>query len=89
MMRMVCGLAALCLLLPAAAQAGNKGSQYFEWQTQTKKPLHGYSGFSGISIGGRQLYCDYHRIPNRQCVILKSGEQRCKVTGWTLKEFCQ
>ena len=89
MTRAIYGLAALCLLMPVAAQAGGKGSQYYEWQSETKKPLHGYSGFSGISVGGRQLYCDYHRIPNRECVTLKSGEQRCKVTSWTLKEFCQ
>jgi hypothetical protein len=89
MVRVICGLLALGLLMPVGAQAKGKGSSYYEWQYETKDPVHGYSGFAGIGNGRRSLYCDYHRLPNRECITLKSGKQRCKVVSWTLKQMCQ
>ena len=47
----------------------------------TKPPQHGYSGFVGDPL--RQSYCDYRRIPERDC----SGVH-CRVTGWTLQQYC-
>lgn len=87
-LRLMCGLAALSLLVPAAAEARKTGhsSGYYEEQYETKGPQHGYSGW--VWGGRRSYYCDYQRLPNRECVTLKSGKQRCKVTSWTLKQYC-
>lgn len=85
MMRAICGLVALGLLMPVSAQAG----QYYQWQHETKDPVKGYSGWAGIGNGKRSLYCDYIRVPNRECVMLPSGKERCKVTSWTLTQTCQ
>ena len=89
MVRVICGLVALGLLMPLTAQAKGKGSQYYEWQTESAGPMHGYSGWAGIGNGRRSLYCDYIRVPNRECVTLKSGKESCRVTSWTLKQTCQ
>lgn len=89
MVRAVCGLVALCAVLPAGAQArrGGSASDYYERQTESKGPEHGYSGW--VWGGRRSYYCDYQRLPNRECTTLKSGKQRCRVTSWTLKQYCQ
>ena len=86
MVRVICGFIALSLLMPAGAQAQGK---YYQWQYETKGPVHGYSGWAGISNGRRNLYCDYIRVPNRECVVLKSGKERCQVTSWTLEQTCE
>ncbi|HVY42124.1 MAG TPA: hypothetical protein VG966_03785 [Hyphomicrobiaceae bacterium] len=89
MVRVIGGLVALGLLMPVSAQAQHRGSEYQEWQFETKGPVHGYSGWAGLGNGRRNYYCDYQRIPNRECVTLKSGKERCRVTSWTLKQTCQ
>jgi len=87
--RVMCGLAALGMLVPAAAQAQGRSFSsdgYYERQTESQGPRHGYSGF--VWGGNRSYYCDYQRLPNRECATLKSGKQRCRVTSWTLKQYC-
>ena len=71
----------------AEAQKGRRsGSTYEEVQIETPGPVKGYSGSpvgAGVSV-----YCDYQRIPNRQCTIGLDGSERCKVVSWTLKQYC-
>ncbi len=65
----------------AEAKGGRGGSgETVELSVNTGKEMRrGYSG--PLGVGG--LYCDYQRIPTHDC---SSG--RCKVTSWTLKQFC-
>lgn len=70
--------------MPVAAQSGYKidrGAYAFSKKSQSKQPRHGYSGFYK---GPSQLFCDYERTPNRTC----DSRGRCRVTSWTLKEYC-
>jgi hypothetical protein len=70
----------------AEAQRRRGGSTFEEAQIETQGPVKGYSGSpvgAGISV-----YCDYQRIPNRQCTIGKNGQEQCKVVSWTLKQYC-
>jgi hypothetical protein len=66
-----------------AAQAGGHGKEMFVQDYQFNKPMHGYSGQSG------GYYCDYQRLPNRQCSVDASGHETCKIVSWTLREMCQ
>lgn len=91
MMRAACGRVALCMLMLMSTMADARSRSwssggYYERQTETKGPVHGYSGW--VWGGRRSYYCDYQRLPNRECVTLKSGKQRCRVTSWTLKQYC-
>jgi hypothetical protein len=76
------------MLISAQAGARDRGpsSRYYERQIETDRPYHGYSGWVGI--GPRSLYCDYQRLPNRECTRTSSGKRRCRVTSWTLKQYC-
>lgn len=88
-MRLACGLLAVGALLPSAAHAQGGSwlsDRYWERQTEHKGPQRGYSGW--VWGGNRSYYCDYQRLPNRECTTLKSGKQRCRVTSWTLKQYC-
>lgn len=58
------------------------GKQLIERSFTFKGPVRGYSGFAG------GYYCDYQRVPNRQCVITASGDESCKIVNWTLKQVC-
>jgi hypothetical protein len=74
---------------PAEARqrgGGGPSSEYYEWQSQSRNPVHGYSGW--VAGGRRGLYCDYQRIPNRECTTTSSGKRRCQATSWTLKQYC-
>jgi hypothetical protein len=62
------------------------GSLIYERETTTRGPVHGFSG--AVRFGARNYWCDYRRIPNRQCVVTRSGGQRCRVTSWTLQQYC-
>ncbi len=57
------------------------GYTYYE-RRRTKRPQHGFEGFAGPPM--RQSYCSYRRIPNREC-----GPKGCRVTSWTLEQYCQ
>lgn len=59
-----------------------RGDGYTYRQEYTsKKPLRGHEGFFGS--GPSLRYCSYRRIPNREC---RNG--RCRVTSWTLDQYC-
>jgi hypothetical protein len=84
----VLGLA-LISAMPSAAEARSRGgpsSEYYEWQSEHRGPAHGYSGW--VPGGRRGLYCDYQRIPNRECTTTASGKRRCRAASWTLKQYC-
>lgn len=49
---------------------------------RTQRPEHGFEGFAGPPM--QQSYCSYRRIPNREC-----GPKGCRVTSWTLEQYCQ
>lgn len=53
---------------------------------ETKGPVRGYSGH--VRQGARVLYCDYMRVPNRQCTIDRAGRERCRIVSWTLQQRC-
>lgn len=79
----------LAVAMATAAEARKRGgssSEYHEWQSEHRGPAHGYSGW--VPGGRRSLYCDYQRIPNRECTVTASGKRRCKATSWTLKQYC-
>jgi hypothetical protein len=88
-LRLLAGLTAICAVAgseAAAARDRSPSSKYYEWQTESDWPAHGYSGWVG---GGRRgLYCDYQRLPNRECKQLPGGRQKCRATSWTLKQYC-
>lgn len=65
---------------PAEARGGK---DVYIQDYQFAKPMHGYSGHSG------NYYCDYQRLPNRKCTVSSSGQESCKIVGWTLREMCQ
>lgn len=69
-----------------ARRGGRGGSDYVEWEYKVPAPVHGYSGFAGA--GRSSLYCDYQRIPERKCTYSANGLSKCKVVGWTLKQYC-
>lgn len=80
------GVAAGILAAPADARDRSPSSEYYERQTESDRPVHGYSGW--VWGGRRGLYCDYQRIPNRECTTSRSGKRNCRVTNWTLKQYC-
>ena len=57
------------------------GYTYYE-RRPTRGPEHGFEGFAGPPM--RQSYCSYRRIPHREC-----GPKGCRVTRWTLEQYCQ
>ena len=80
------GLAALAVglvpVLTSSAAEAKGGKNPITQDYQTNEPLHGYSGRKG------SYYCDYIRIPNRVCKITPSGQEKCKIKGWTLRQTC-
>jgi hypothetical protein len=80
------GVAAACLVAGPAAAGGVTEAAWYEEDYQTKGPARGYSG--SVWGGRRNYWCDYQRIPNRQCTTLVNGRQKCKVVNWTLKQYC-
>jgi hypothetical protein len=86
-----CTVMAVALLAPMVASSPAEarkgyGSTLEEVEIQTQGPVKGYSG-SPVGAGPL-VYCDYQRIPNRQCTIGANGQERCKIVNWTLKQFC-
>jgi hypothetical protein len=60
-----------------------RGKGYYSRQYQFDRPVRGYEGwvFPGY-------YCTYKRYPRRICRYDKRGRERCRITGWTLKQIC-
>jgi hypothetical protein len=71
---------------PAEARRGFTDAAWYEEDTETKGPVRGYSG--PVWGGRRNYWCDYQRIPNRQCTTLANGREKCRVVKWTLKQYC-
>jgi len=71
------------VVAPGVAEARRgHGKNVIEKHFETAGPVKGYSGFAG------GYYCDYQRIPNRKCVVTASGDEKCKIVSWTLKQAC-
>lgn len=69
------------LLTSETAEAGNRKGFYSE-DYQFDGPAKGFEGRAG------DYYCSYQRIPNRVCTVDAGGNERCKVKGWTLRQYC-
>ncbi|MEZ5816793.1 MAG: hypothetical protein R3D44_06900 [Hyphomicrobiaceae bacterium] len=57
------------------------GYTFYE-RRRTRTPERGFEGFAGPPMN--QSYCSYRRIPHREC-----GPKGCRVTSWTLEQYCQ
>jgi hypothetical protein len=58
------------------------GKEFYSQDYQFSQPMKGYEGQAG------NYYCSYQRLPNRVCTTDSSGNERCKVQGWTLRQYC-
>jgi len=68
---------------PDSAEARrSRGKDVIEKHYITDRPVKGFSGFAG------GYYCDYKRVPNRQCVLLPNGQESCRIVNWTLTQAC-
>jgi hypothetical protein len=70
-------------LIPGSAAVAGSSKDVYVQDYTFAKPMH---GFSGHAAGG--YYCDYQRLPNRKCSVDKSGNERCVIVSWTLREMC-
>lgn len=71
------------IAVPDAAHASKgRGKDVFERHYVTPGPVKGHTGF----VGG--YFCDYKRVPNRKCVVMASGKERCLIVNWTLTQAC-
>jgi hypothetical protein len=73
------GLAGV-LATPAAQARGAK--EFYVQDYQFDQPMSGYEGQAGA------YYCSYQRLPKRVCSYDSSGNERCKIKGWTLRQHC-
>jgi hypothetical protein len=64
--------------LTAGAQARG-GKEHFVQDYTFKQPMNGFSGRQG------NYYCDFVKLPNRQCDV--SGNN-CRIVSWTLRQTC-
>ena len=57
---------------------------YFDDETRynVDRPERGYQG------GTESVFCSYRNVPKRVCTATRSGREKCRVTGWTLIEYC-
>jgi hypothetical protein len=58
------------------------GKEFLSQDYQFNQPTKGYEGQAG------NYYCSYQRLPNRICTTDGAGNERCKVKGWTLRQYC-
>jgi hypothetical protein len=77
---------ALLAAVPAQARSDVVKAAWYQENYTTRGPARGYSG--PVWGGRRNYWCDYQRIPNRQCVTLSNGREKCRVVNWTLKQYC-
>lgn len=66
----------------AAHAKQSRGKEVIEKHYITDGPVRGFSGSRGA------YYCDYRRKPNRKCVLLPNGDEKCRIVNWTLTQFC-
>jgi len=74
-------LASFATYDPAEARR-SRGKDVIEKHYITDRPVRGFSGFAG------GYYCDYRRVPNRQCTVLADGRESCRIVNWTLTQAC-
>lgn len=84
MTKAFCAVALGSILAAAAAPAAfaKGGKDFYSQDYQFNQPMKGYEGQAG------NYYCSYQRLPNRVCTTDSSGNERCKVQGWTLRQYC-
>jgi len=77
----------LCGALLATAVAGaltstvaeaRGGKEFYSQDYQFDRAVHGFEGQQG------NYYCSYQRLPKTVC----DHNGRCKVKGWTLRQYC-
>lgn len=73
---------ALALAGAPASAGGGGGGRYYEESYHFKKMMRGYSGPAG------RYWCDYKNLPDITCTQDKYGNERCKRTGWILRQHC-
>ncbi len=66
----------------ASAAFAKGGKDFYSQAYQFNQRMKGYEGQAG------NYYCSYQRLPNRICTTDASGNERCKVKGWTLRQYC-
>lgn len=66
----------------SAAFAKGGGKEFYSQDYQFNQPMKGYEGQAG------NYYCSYQRLPNRVCSTSSNGNERCRVQGWTLRQYC-
>jgi hypothetical protein len=69
-------------MLSTTAAEARGGKEFFSQDYQFDQPMHGFQGQQG------NYYCSYQRLPNRVCTYDASGNETCKVKGWTLRQYC-
>ena len=74
--------AVLIWAVGSAAFAKGGGKDYYSQDYEFSQPMKGYEGRAG------NYYCSYQRLPNRVCTTDGSGNERCKIQGWTLRQHC-
>jgi len=75
-------LAAVIAAGAAPVALAKGGKDFYSRDYQFNQPMKGYEGQAG------NYYCSYQRLPNRVCTTDASGNERCKVQGWTLRQYC-
>jgi len=71
--------AALASLSAIATAEARGGKEHFVQDYIFKQPMNGFSGRQG------NYYCDYVKLPNRQC---DANGNHCKIVSWTLRQTC-
>ena len=85
MTKAFCAVALGAILVAAAAPAAlakGGGKEFYSQDYQFNQPMKGYEGQAG------NYYCSYQRLPNRVCSTDSNGNERCKIQGWTLRQYC-
>lgn len=82
----VCLAAAVSITAASTAGADTPGPDILRSERVTPGPERGFTGFR--RYGARNFFCDYRRIPNRTCRTDRHGQSHCRVTSWTLQEYC-
>lgn len=75
-------LALAAVLVPLTLVSGAEargGKEHFVQDYTFKQPMNGFSGRQG------NYYCDYVKLPNRQC---DANGNNCKIISWTLRQTC-
>jgi len=78
----LCGAALAVAGTLSTGALAKGGKEFYVQDYQFDQPMKGYEGQAG------NYYCSYQRLPNRVCSVDSSGNERCKIKGWTLRQHC-